>query len=77
MNFNDILSLLPTEPTRPKAFWTNGESILGATEEQISAIADLIDSMEIGDAVTGYYDPNEDERNNEVNECTGFYYVTC
>jgi len=28
-------------------------------------------------ATTGYFDPGEDERGNEVNECTGFYYVRC
>ena len=38
----------------------------------------FLESMEVSDvATTGYFDPEEDRRNDEVNECTGYYYVTC
>ncbi len=77
MNFNNILEALPTMPSASSSIWTNGEAILCSTEDAANALADLIDALNIGDAVTGYYDPEEDQRNNEVDSCTGFYYVTC
>lgn len=48
------------------------------TDSVANSIAELLESMGVTDvAITGYFDPIEDERNGEVNECTGFYYVTC
>ena len=32
--------------------------------------------MGFGEVNTGYYDPEEDKRNNEVDKFTGWYYVT-
>lgn len=34
----------------------------------------MLDSMGF-DAVTGYFDPKEDERSGEVDSLTGYYYV--
>lgn len=72
---NQTLSLLPEYPD--KDIWTDGEDIICKKEFQADAIADLIDAI-FGDHVTatGYYDPKEDERNGEITECTGWYYVT-
>ncbi len=77
MNFGNILEALPTMPSASGSIWTNGDAILCSTEDAANALADLIDALKIGDAVTGFYDPVEDERNNEVDSFTGFYYVTC
>lgn len=56
--------------------WTDGEEILCHTEAEAEAIADLLENCdpEIM-AHTGYYDPEEDKRNNEVNDHTGYWYV--
>ena len=57
--------------------WSDGAEILCETEQTAETIADLLDAMYGEQTVnTGYYDPAEDERNNEVDFRTGFYYVT-
>ncbi len=50
---------------------------INADEEKIEALADFISQL-CGEEVvnTGYYDPEEDKRNNEVDAYTGLYYVT-
>lgn len=69
----NIFQLLPNRPSR---IWSDGSEILCQTESMAEAIADLFDAMYgVPIAHTGYYDPDEDERNNEVTESTGFYYV--
>lgn len=78
ITYNYILESLPKEP-RPcddsSGIWSNGCDIMC---EIAGSIAELLESMGVTDvASTGYFDPVEDKRNNEVDECTGFYYVTC
>ena len=70
----DIMAELPRTPNGK--MWCDGENILCRTEEQADAVADFLDSV-IGDSVThtGYYDPVEDERSNEVDDHTGYWYV--
>jgi hypothetical protein len=72
---SSVCSLLPH--TNDYRIWSDGEEILCETEQLAESIADLLDAM-YGDQTvnTGYYDPEEDERNNEVTNSTGFYYVT-
>ena len=51
--------------------------ILSANESEVEAIANLFDQLYgEGTCNTGYYDPEEDERNEEVDAYTGLYYVT-
>lgn len=76
MKFDNILERLPNAPTQNFRIWTNGDSILCSTQEEANAIADVLDASGF-DAVTGYYDPDEDERNDEADDCTGYYYVSC
>ena len=61
-------------------FWKSGDDILCRTEAECNAIADFIEDVFRGAGfpirvATGYYDPAQDERNGEVDEKTGFYYV--
>ena len=69
-------SLRGYEDENRHSIWTDGEEILCPTEAQAEAIADLLEDCdpEIV-ARTGYYDPEEDKRNNEVNDHTGYWYV--
>lgn len=57
-------------------FWTDGEEILCKTEKQAEVIADLLEDMGFGLVCTGYYDPKEDEKNNAVDNHTGYWYVS-
>lgn len=70
-----ILSLLPHEPDY--RIWSDNDEILCETENLAENIADLIDALYGEQTVnTGFYDPEEDVRNNEVTETTGWYYVS-
>lgn len=61
--------------------WSDGETeILVKTESAANTIADLIEALykAQGEEVlinTGYYDPEEDKRNNEEDRYTGWWYV--
>lgn len=62
--------------------WSDGyEEILCKTESAADAIADLIQQLyasqgEDVTTVTGYYDPEEDRRNGDEDEYTGWWYIT-
>lgn len=74
--FDIIVEALMQETTDDTRIWTDGSEILCKTEAMADAIADLIDAVE-GEPVahTGSYDPEEDERNDCVDNYTGWYYV--
>lgn len=60
--------------------WSTADEILVKTESAANAIADMMESLYRiqGDEVlvnTGYYDPDEDKRNNEVDRYTGWWYI--
>lgn len=72
---DSVCRLLPHE--NGYRIWASGDEILCETEQLAENIADLFDAM-LGypDMKTGYYDPEEDARNNEVDDHTGYYYAT-
>lgn len=73
---DDIIELLPKEPGRHESYWASGNEILADTQYEADTIADLFDQLYgEGTVNTGYYDPEEDERMNEVDKYTGWYYV--
>ena len=60
--------------------WSDGLELLCKTESAADMLADMITTLyrtqgEDVVVVTGYYDPKEDERNNEVDRHTGWWYV--
>lgn len=60
--------------------WSDGLEILCKTESAADAISDLLRQLyqaqgEDVTVVTGYYDPEEDERNDEQDRYTGWWYV--
>lgn len=60
--------------------WSSGYEILCRTEDAAEAVADMLEALYAaqGEEVivnTGYYEPEEDERNNEVDDLTGWWYV--
>lgn len=57
-------------------YWSNGEEILCKTEEAAEHLADFFEDLGFDYVRIGYYDPEEDERNGEVDACTGYWYVS-
>ncbi len=55
--------------------WYEGTEILCDTEGRAEAIADFLEALGFNYVSTGYYDPVEDERNDDVGLYTGWYYV--
>lgn len=60
--------------------WTSGDEILCKTESAAYAIADMFETLykTQGEEIfvnTGYYDPEEDKKNNEADRYTGWWYV--
>ena len=56
-------------------YWTDGEEILCKTAEAAEHLADFLEDIGFDCVHTGYYDPEEDRRNNEIDDHTGWYYV--
>lgn len=70
-----LVELLPHDEAWIWAY--DDDEILCDTGQTAETIADLIDAMYgCETANTGYYDPEEDERNGETDRRTGYYYVT-
>ncbi len=69
-----LTAALPSEPTEGKFFWSNGDKILSKDEDKLNAVADLLDDMGYS-AVTGFYDPKEDEDAGQVDSLTGYHYL--
>ena len=60
--------------------WSAGDEILCKTESAADALADMFECLYIaqGEKIlinTGYYDPEEDVRNGELDRYTGWWYV--
>lgn len=82
--WDTIISMLPREPRSfdtadDPGFWTNGDEILCPSEAEASMLYAFLDDMfrEFGNyqLITGWYDPEEDARENEQDNCTGFNYI--
>lgn len=74
ITYNDIITSLPKNNSR--TIWTNGEDILCETENEAEVIANFLEQLgAVTDANTGYFDPEEDSRNDEEDEGTGWHYV--
>lgn len=71
-----LYSLKKNEAEARHGFWTDGENILCKTEEQANALANFLEDIGFGVVQTGYYDPEEDKKNGEVDENTGCWYVS-
>lgn len=61
--------------------WSDGTELLCKTESEAECLADMLETLyktqgEEVSAVTGYYDPDEDRKNNKEDRYTGWWYVT-
>lgn len=86
--WNAIISMLPDQPrsddvsdniSDDPGFWTNGEEILCPSEATMEMVYEFLNDIfrEFGNytLITGWYDPEEDARNGEQDDCTSFNYV--
>lgn len=71
-----IESLLENEENNTHGFWTDGTDILCKTEEEAKSVANFLEDMGFDSISTGYYDPDEDERNGCVDEKTGCWFIS-
>lgn len=79
-NICELVKMLPREPGtceifEKSGFWTNGDLILCPSETEASVVANFIQDAFKVSVMTGYFDPVEDDGNDERDECTGFWYV--
>jgi len=80
--FEELREILKSNPALthaeddcPTYIWSDGEKILCESELVINVLADIFDAAGYV-AVTGYYDPEEEERIGcPKDEYTGNYYV--
>ncbi len=81
-----IADLLPsiydsdiTDEFKNTHFLTNSDctEILSSDQNEVETLANFFNQL-YGESTctTGYYDPEEDARNNEVDAYTGLYYVS-
>lgn len=82
--FRLIIEMLPEQPrsfdtSDDPGFWTNGSEILCPSETGCNIVASFLEDIIGSDTTitvhTGYYDPDEDRRNNECDDNTGFYRI--
>lgn len=79
ITFAEICNQLPKEPYEfngKMETWAVKDEILCDREDVAEIIADILESIGFDEVTTGYYDPEEDKRNGEVDKFTGWYYVT-
>ena len=67
-------------PKYSDTIWSDGDEILVKSEDAADKIADAIELLyqSQGEDIlvnTGYYDPEEDKRDNEEDKYTGWWYV--
>jgi hypothetical protein len=55
-------------------WYDSAVGIICKTEEMFNSFVNVLSCLDIF-FTTGYYDPEEDERNEETNEYTGCWYI--
>lgn len=75
--FDTILDGLPKRPNEPIWAPQDGDEILCDSHELAISLADLLDSV-CGEPVAhvGYYDAVEDQRQGELDERSGWWYLS-
>ena len=74
--WNLMVSHLPASPGDDADMWYDGKDILCRTEEIADALMAWMEEHGIGLPCSGYYDPEEDEREDCLDDHTGWWYVT-
>ena len=80
-NWFNIIADHLTDHSCKEVWCNNGDEIMCCSKEIADVFADLIENLYRSQGeeivvITGYYDPEEDERNGEIDDCTGYWYVS-
>lgn len=70
-----IIHSLQNNKDNKHGYWTDGEEILCKTETEADVVADFLEDLGFDCLNTGYYNPEEDERDDCVDEHTGYWYI--
>ena len=74
--FDFLLQTLPDKPADPSnQVWTDREQILCRTKDQASFLAELMKTTDQEEYIVNYYNPEEDKKNHDTNNFTGWYYI--
>lgn len=69
----DLIAKMETDEFK-SPYSVVGDTIMAEDEKSADMLANFIEKFGY-DIGTGYYDPEEDKRDNKVDECTGLWYV--
>lgn len=71
-----VWSLKKNAENAMHGFWTDGEDILCNTEQEADNLANFLEDLGFDIVHTGYYNPDDDEKSGEVDDHTGYWYVS-
>lgn len=72
---NHLVENEDSRKRRPRYITIDGNEILCDTREDAVALADFLEEVCGFDAHVGFYDPKDDEANDEVDFCTGKWCI--
>lgn len=74
--YNRIVKLLPQSKKAGMKYFACDYEIITPDQQTADVIADFLEAIGVDAPTTGFYDPEEDRRNNEVDTLTGHGYVS-
>lgn len=74
--YDRIVKLLPQSKEAGIKYFACDYEIITPDQQTADVIADFLEAIGVNAPTTGFYDPEEDRKNNEVNILTGYGYVS-
>lgn len=74
--YDMIIKLLPQSKKTGMKYFACDYEIITPDQQTADIIADFLEAIGVDAPTTGFYDPEEDRRNNEVDVLTGHGYVS-
>lgn len=74
--YDSIIKLLPQSKDTGMKYFACDYEIITPDQQTADVVADFLEAIGVDDLTTGFYDLEEDRRNNEVDALTGHGYVS-
>lgn len=74
--YDRIVKLLPQSKEAGIKYFACDYEIITPDQQTADVIADFLEAIGVNAPTTGFYDPEEDRKNNEVDILTGYGYVS-
>ncbi|MCI9553506.1 MAG: hypothetical protein HFE94_08240 [Acutalibacter sp.] len=74
--YDMIIKLLPQSKETGSKYFACDYEIITPDQQTADVIADFLEAIGVDALTTGFYDPEEDRRNNEIDALTGHGYVS-